>query len=105
VSLNKNLKGGKERKKIREVYGMYIKMKNAHRNYFKKSERKRPLLGIRFGKVVITKLILKKWDARMWIRFVWVMIRTAIGNTGMSSRREVVGQRATITFRGPSSTE
>jgi len=77
-------KGKKE--KISQEYGIHIKMGNVYRNSFRKPRRKRAISGYIFGKVVLTNLVLKKWVSRMWIGFIWFMVRTTLKNTEISTR-------------------
>jgi len=61
-------------------------MGNVYRNSFRKPRRKRAISGYIFGKVVLTNLVLKKWVSRMWIGFIWFMVRTTLKNTEISTR-------------------
>jgi hypothetical protein len=93
VSLNKELKGREKKEKIGQVHGMHMKMGNVYRNPFKNPRRKRAISGYIFGKAVLTKRILKKQDSKIWIGFIWFIIRITLENTEMSAR---IPQKARI---------
>jgi hypothetical protein len=45
------------------------------------------------GKLALTTLFVKKWDSRIWIMFIWIMIRATLDNKEMSTR---IAQKAEI---------